>query len=599
MDKKLIKKIRNIIIIVVVIAIAYFAGIKPMMDFHNNEKKIEEAAKRYFEMNSNELPTGERIKTLPLQKLYEKGFLEGDFSIPLSTKLCSNTNSWAKVRRENGEYKYYVYLECGYLKSKVDHEGPVITLNGSETQNVNIGSEYKELGVKKVVDKVDGQLNVKDVVIKGNVNTSKSGTYKVEYIAFDKLNNKSVTTRTIKIVRKIYDTVKNDLGDSTNYSGDPNNNYVRLSNMLFRIYGYDDDNNVILVANGDIANVNYSKLDKWLEYFYSNINDNSKKLIVEKKYCNMNLDEEKLTEQDECTSFTKNKKVYIPSVVEVNNALEDNSSFMQAATMSWLATTKNDKEAYLTRDDFYSSEGGKYFLAFPINDNYGVRPMITIKGDSLIKKGTGSIDSPYQFGDNKPAKNGELINNRECGEYLLVEDEIFRIIKTLEDGTTRVISDTSIGFDDGLKFSGNFNSNTVSYNPNNKYSAAYFINNLTAKYLNTKYFVKHEIEVPIYKDKIIYGKEIDTKKYKVLLSAPNMYEMFSAQSMAIDSYGSYWLVNTSKAKRTAGVIEELGVPKNDQISKYESIGARVVGYLKKNTVITSGDGSYDSPYIIQ
>ena len=40
-----------------------------------------------------------------------------------------------------------------------------------------------------------------------------------------------------------------------------------LSNMIFRIFGLDDNDNVIIVADQDIANVNHSKLDK----FYQNL----------------------------------------------------------------------------------------------------------------------------------------------------------------------------------------------------------------------------------------------------------------------------------------------------------------------------------------
>ena len=598
MDKKVIKKIKVIITLAVIVFLAFVLIIKPLIDFHSNEKAIETAAKRYFDLNSSELPAGERVKTLSLQKLYDEGLLEKDFYIPLTKKTCSNTNSWVKVRRENGVHTYYVYLECGYLKSKVDHVGPNIILNGKEEITINRDSDYKELGVKKVYDDVDGNLKVSDVTIKGKVDTSKNGTYKIDYIAFDKMQNKTTVTRTVKVVRKIYDTVKDYLEDETNYTGDPEDNYVILSNMMFRIFGYDDDKNVILISDGDIANVNYSKIDKWLEYYYSNLNDNAKKLIVEKKYCNMTLNENELNIK-ECNNYTEKKKVYIPSIADINKAFEDEYNFMQAVTMSWVADTKNEKEAYLTRDDFYNTENGKNYLPYSITDNYGVRPMFTIKGDTLIKSGTGEIDTPYRFGDTKRARGGSLINTREVGEYLKINDNIFRIVETLKDGTTKVISDAPVGSFDNFRTGSNYNKDVITYDPNDNTSAAYFINNKTAKYLDTSYFVKHEIAVPIYKDKIIYGKEVETKKYNVLLSAPDMYEMFGAQSMALDSAGSYWLKNATKNNRAAGAIEEIGVPFNEEISKYESFGVRVVAYLKKNVVISNGAGTYNSPYIIK
>ena len=59
--------------------------------------------------------------------------------------------------------------------------------------------------------------------------------------------------------------------------------------MVFRVYGLDEDDDIVIVAEEDIANVNYSKIDEWLEYYYEHLNDKTKKMIVEKKYCNMTI----------------------------------------------------------------------------------------------------------------------------------------------------------------------------------------------------------------------------------------------------------------------------------------------------------------------
>ena len=93
--------------------------IKPTIDFKNNEKIVEEAARRYYEFNYSQLPTGERVATLSIQQLYDKAFLTQDLYIPNSTKPCDSQNSWVKVRKENGEYKYYTYLKCGLQESNV------------------------------------------------------------------------------------------------------------------------------------------------------------------------------------------------------------------------------------------------------------------------------------------------------------------------------------------------------------------------------------------------------------------------------------------------------------------------------------------------
>ena len=275
MDKKKIAfNIKFIISLIIFGLFVWYLVISPMMKFHDNEKQMINAAKRYFEINSNELPTGKRIKTLSLNTLYSKSYLENDFYVPYTSNVCDQTDSWVKVRKNNsGEYEYLVYLDCGVLQSSIDHTGPEIKLNGSEEVTIGLGSKYKEEGVKSVVDNTDGKLDVKDVVIKGNVDTSKVGTYEVEYIAFDSLKNRTSVTRKVNVINNLNSVVKKALKGAKNFTGNPTNNYVLLSNMLYRVYGLDSNNNIILVAAEDVSNVNYTKLNEWLnKYYYNHLN---------------------------------------------------------------------------------------------------------------------------------------------------------------------------------------------------------------------------------------------------------------------------------------------------------------------------------------
>ena len=597
MNKGMLSKIKLLITVVIVLLFVWFLVVSPMITFHNNENKLLEAAKRYYELNSSELPTGERVKTLSLKTLYHKAFIKNDLYIPYTHKTCSIENSWVKVRKENGEYKYYTYLECGVLSSTVDHTGPVITLNGDKEVTIGVDEKYTELGVKSVVDNKDGKLDIKNVEIKGEVNTSTIGTYEITYTTKDSLNNKSEVIREVKVVKKLNSTIKKDLKGNKNYTGNPYNNYIRLSNMVFRIYGLDDNNNVIIVSDEDISNVNYSKLDKWLDYYYDNLNDFTKKIIVENKYCNMSVKEDNLN-TTKCNSYTSSRKVYIPSIVEVNKVAGE-GNFMRPNTMSWIATKKDSKNAYVTRSYFIGEENeNKIALSYGIDDNYGVRPMMTINGDTLITGGIGSKYNPYVVGDTKKAKGSSLLNERYTGEYISIDSDVYRIIETEVDGTTKVISDFTVGKGNVIETTANTGDNKFIYNPKNKNSVAYFINNRTSEYINTKYFIKHEIEVPIYKNKIIYGSEIKTKKYSVLLSAPNMYEMFSAQPQNGDTR-SYWYKNTSQKENVAAAVYDIGVPSNEKTFGDLKLSVRVVAYMKKGTTISSGEGTIDEPYIIK
>lgn len=602
MDKKKIAfNIKFIISLIIVGLFVWYLVISPMMKFHDNEKQMINAAKRYFEINSNELPTGKRIKTLSLSTLYSKSYLENDFYVPYTSNVCDQTDSWIKVRKNNsGEYEYLVYLDCGVLQSSIDHTGPEIKLNGSEEVTIGLGSKYKEEGVKNVVDNTDGKLDVKDVVIKGNVDTSKVGTYEVEYIAFDSLKNRTSVTRKVNVINNLNSVVKKALNGAKNFTGNPINNYVRLSNMLYRVYGLDSNNNIILVAAEDVSNVNYTKLNEWLnKYYYNHLNDFTKKLIVKSKYCNMKITDT-TTDTTECSGYTDKVNIFVPSVVDVNKAAAGSENFMKTYTMSWVGNSGDDGKAYVTREIFFGEDFGKSFLSYENDLNFGVRPMFTIKGNISVVSGDGTITNPYSFGDSTPISGGEELNKASTGEYVEISGDLYRVID-VENGYTKVIAEESIvnSNDTKIVISPGIPVYEFTYDTKKKGSIGYKINNESSQYIDTSYFTNHDVSVPIYKKDIIYGSEVKTEKYKAKVFAPNMYEMFSAQ---VNLFGhnshSYWYLNTSKTTLYLSGITDTGVPLN-KVSSNVFYGIRPCAYIKKSTIITSGKGTRKEPYIIK
>lgn len=602
MQKGYIKGIKFIVVLAIAGAFIWFLVLSPMITFHNNEKILEDAARRYFDLNQDQLPTGERVKTLSLNTLYKKAYLKEDFYAPYSQQICSLEKSWVKVRRENGEYKYYIYLDCGHLTSSVDHTGPEIKLKGKNEITVNMGEKFTDPGIKSVVDDSDGKIDPENVTVKGEVNTDKAGTYEIVYTAFDGLSNKTTVTRKVNVVRVLSSQVKKDLKDVKNYTGNPENNYVRLSNMIFRIIGINEDDNIVLVAEEDVANVGYNKLEQWLDDVYiPHFTEEAKKLLVESKFCNMKIEETDLN-TTECNAYTKKRYAYVPSVIDVNRAQENDTNFLRPRTISWTANNKDGKEAYITREMFYATEYGKTFLSIDSTYNYGVRPKVVMKGDTLITSGDGSKDNPYAFGETKKGKGGSLLNERRAGEYVIISGVLWRVIETDDDGTTKIISVDTLGtLNDRPMTYSNPEEAVLKYDPKDKNSYGYYINNFASKYIDTNFFVSKEIKAPVYKKQIVYGGESKVNTYKVKLSPPNMFDMFSAQVTlySFDSH-SYWLINaSSSSERLGGAITDIGVPMNETISGYEIYGVRAIAFAKKGTVISSGKGTFNSPYIIK
>ena len=599
MNKAIKSKIKLLVVIAIAGAFVWVFILSPMITFKSNEKRLEDAARRYYELNSNLLPTGERVGTVTLGTLYNKSYIDKDIYIPLTNplkkKTCSVTNSWVKVRKENNEYKYYTYLECGIMNSSIDHKGPTIKLNGDTEMSIGIGEEYKELGVKSVSDNKDGKMNVSDVKIKGKVDTSTVGTYEITYTAKDDLSNTTEVVRTVSVVQKLNSLVKKKTGDDKNYYVGANpNNYVYFSNMVFRIVGLEGDD-VKIVADKDIANVNYDGIDKWFDYYEDNLTDNAKKYIKSSKYCNMKVSENEYN-ASKCNSYGNKSKIGLLSIDEINRVGQGYGNYLVGKTITWLSNPQSKNSSVTFRmgvtgaDNNYAAYNNKY--------NFGVRPVMVIDGDILVSDGNGTESKPYKLEDYIKAKTNIAVNERYVGEYINYGGITWRISSIENDGTVRVISEQSlIKNNEYYRFDYETTSSSKIYNPKQKGNPGYVINNKASEFFNTKYAVQHEIEVPIYKSVPNYGKEVETKKYKVKVSAPNMYEMFSA--FTDNEYiHSYWLVNSSKDVNIKSSVSDIGVVLFENNTTNYDFGIRPVIYLNKNCRITSGYGTKQKPFVI-
>mgnify|MGYP004611028665 CR=1 FL=1 len=591
--KNKLRLIRLTITVVIVGLFVWFLVLSPYMTFKQNENEMVKAAKRYYEINLDKLPTGTRISTVTLQTLSRESYIDKDFYVPFSKEPCSITESWVKVKHTDSGYKYYAYLECGVLKSTTDHKGPTITLNGKDEITINKDEKYEELGVKKVVDNTDGKMDVKDVTIDSSkVDTSKVGTYKVTYTALDSFKNKTEKVRTVKVVQELEHTIKKDTNNTGVYTGAIENNYIRFSGNLFRIVSV-ENGNVKIVAAEDVSNVNYSGLDQWLEYYYNHLADSSKEYIVKTKYCNDKVTD---TTTKKCSSYTKEKDVYILSLEDVNNSTDSSTgeSYLYSSTIVWLANTKTDKESWATRSVFFDTSD-KY-SSFSKNYNLGIRPLITIKGSNLITSGTGTENDPYQIDDMKTGKTDENLNTRYSGEYIEYSNMLWRIVEVEKSGAIKVISNSNVPIAGEKRISYDSSITNRIYNPNQKGNVGYAINQKVADTIDEKYFDKTEIEVPIYKKLAKYNKETTTKKYKVKFHAPDMYDLYTAQNNSLLS--GYWLLNSSQNQDVVYMISPIGAVYNTGVPDSNTAGIRVIGYLNKNCKIVSGKGTEERPYKI-
>lgn len=580
------KRITIIFTVVIIVVIIWFLIISPYIQFKKSENKVLEAGKRYFELNSTQLPTGEKVKTISLQTLYNKDFITEDIQIPNSKKTCDEKSSWIKVRKKDNEYQYYVYLKCGIFSSSVDHTGPTITLNGDDEITINKGDEYKDPGVKSVTDNTDGKMDIKEVTVDtSQVDTSKNGTYQVTYTIKDSLNNETAKTRTVKVVQILDKIVENDTDKTNYYKGQNNNNYIKLDGILFKIVGLNDDGTVKITSTDPLAFIDYNSVDTWLnDYFYEKLSDSAKEYIVSSKWCN-----EKITDTEnytECNSYSKKKNVGLLSVADINNSKdsEGNSNLAQWQ-YSWTGNTKNSKAIKEGSNEIDYTEVAKTSIS-------GIRPTLNLKKNITISSGDGTNSNPFVLKGNKSSlKAGDKISEAKTGEYITYSGYRWRIIEKESDDTTKVVMD-GIVQNSGEYITMDFDSKTGYYNTENKSNIGYNIVNSASKYVSTKLFTTRSIEIYSYKNKVAYETKVSSKKYKVKLSEVSLFELYSASS----EY-NYWFRESTNAGN-AYSNDSLGDVLESKIASNNSNLLKLTANLDKNISVKSGKGTIDNPYSI-
>lgn len=599
---KIIKIVIVVVVIIVLVLLLWFLYFYPNKVFRDNEKLLEEAGKRYYEINDTRLPNEEgRVISVSLNTLVKQKYLDGLYEA-YGNKLCDLNESNVKAVNKDGDYTYYTYLKCGKRESSVDYEGPVITLNGSKNMTVSRGDKFNDPGVKSVVDNVDGNMDKSSVSIKGEVDTSKVGVYEITYTISDSLANKTEVTRKVSVEESLASTVKSNT-ENGYYVGNVDNNYIYFNNMLFRIVRVNDDNSVLIVSNDALANVDYtndgrftdSALDKWLnDYFYNLLEPSYQDLIKSSSWCDDVISSDNIT-TTECSRQTDKRKVGILSLQDYNLSYDGVSSYLDKSNFSWYANLAEDNKAWaITSTDSYPNT----INASESTNLLNVVPALNLKASTTILEGDGTYTDPYVVVKMDTARRSSELNKRQVGEYVSYSGYLFRISNILDDGTTEVIMDSVLKSNNQQVDIGYTNGNKQKvYNPNQEGNIGYKIKNDMTRYINTDLFVSKNISVPIYNKNITYQGKKDTKEYKLLITIPSTFDIFSARSSTANDSG-YWLRDSSKQDNTKAVVRSLGTLTYSNASDNLQAGVKVLAYFDKDVIIESGKGTYLNPYTL-
>ena len=253
---------------------------------------------------------------------------------------------------------------------------------------------------------------------------------------------------------------------------------------------------------------------------------------------------------------------------------------------------------------------------------YGVRPSINLKSSVRIVDGNGTIENPYRLeGDNDTSLSGTLLSSRYSGEYVRFgndENNLYRIVSHETSGLTKITSA------EPLKNSGTFI--TSAFGSSNS-EVNYSTNSVIGTFLNGEYLTNYvgnaysdmiEDSTTWYlgtvgsSDSYKLAKYTDTNMSSTVSTTINakvgllrfgelMAGQFERYAVK-DSYSStglttnYWTLTPYSSSRVRNVLDDGTANDNTPTRSY---GVRPSLNLKSNVVITSGNGTKNSPFQIE
>lgn len=372
------------------------------------------------------------------------------------------------------------------------------------------------------------------------------------------------------------------------YKGDVDDNYLLYSGILYRIIEIDKDGNIKAVSDKTVTAM-YSGIEKGYKNSYVNkwLNKSDEKNsgIYEKTIygsdenltgsylCNDKVDDlTKIT----CEENNNDIKITLLSLYDYASSL-GKESFINNGEEFYLSTQNSDG------DNYYISATGDVGLNTSTTKVYGVRPVITIKGDTVLLSGKGTLEKPYII-------EKHVINNLSdvyVSSYISFSGNKYKVVK-VDESSVRVVSVEAIKENDKL-INKTFGGSTNAYS-NTKNTIGYYLNNTFYNALeNNDYIVKSKW--------YIGSQALNNLDYSAVYSDSfsGRVGMLGLGDLFINEVSNVLTITKGiESDMVIIVINKEGNFYGDLIATKYNV--RPAFNLKSDLEIVSGDGTFDSPY---
>lgn len=405
------------------------------------------------------------------------------------------------------------------------------------------------------------------------------------YIANNKIEKVTVLADNIKDDNKDNELFK-QINDEYYFTGETENNYIKYSNLLWRIIKVNTDKTVTIISDNSLTALNpgtskeYEKtyINKWLNktdekntgILETNLNNVEKYLTYTRTCKDIVTDTKNIT----CKDKVEDTYITLPSIYDYINT-SGNKGFINNNEYFYLSNMNKENKL------MYIDSTGKTNTSEE-TDILGIKAVITIKNTTVLKEGKGTKDNPYTFEE----EQGLL------GGYVKIDNDLWRIY-SVEDNIVKLSLNNYLTTN-GSEVKYKYSTNGYYHNDTKQGSLAYYLNNT---YLNTL----------SYKDKIkenkfangIYNSNTDYNYTKVL-------ETTVDTKVSVLSIGNIFLNNTN-----TNYFLSTGVTKdNNQVyvmqddykvyNKASTTNLRIIPVISLDkALLTKGNGLIDSPYEVE
>ena len=379
------------------------------------------------------------------------------------------------------------------------------------------------------------------------------------------------------------------------YKGNVDNNYVKFSNRIFRIIRIYEDNSVQLISDdyvgvfpwGEDYEYSTSNVYHWLDKTgeeHSGVYYNTIPKI--ENYLNkMNYQLDKMI-GDKMTPSDINYEGYVTLLRPSDYILAGGkNSYLNNGKFFFLLGLSEDN------DNLYVDPDGNIQTCFS-TEGYGIRPVVTLKSNTIIGGGNGTSSDPYiiyQGGD-----------TNYITSYVKLGDELWRVF--YQDDKNLQLSLNGYGLINGEEARKEYYYKVNAYltiqytslfDVTDIYSIGHYLNN---NYYNSLSYKDKLIDFPIYTgevsdDKGHYFRNIYTQSVNAKIGLLNVFDY-----MVNTTLEDYYRVNTTSEYGTL----EYNSTKDGRL--YETDVSEVKHFVPVVSIpinkIASGTGSINDPYIV-